>query len=109
MAVAVPGRFNSGGPRVNVAVRTDGGWNGWRSGTAAPLPRDVGAEIDRLLASPAFRAEPDRSPAMDCPDSGAGLMVIRREGRLRVTRQSCLPANLVGRLLTTVIEERISR
>jgi hypothetical protein len=107
MAAAVPGRFNSGGPRVNVVTRSSDGWSGWGSGAAAPLPAAVGAEIDRLLASPALRAEPDRYPEMDCPDSGASLMVIRHDGRLRVTRQSCMPANLVGRLFQTVVEERV--
>ena len=107
MAAAVPGRFNSGGPRVNVATRSRAGWSGWSTGVPRSVPPEVSAEVDAILASAAFRAEPDRYPAMDCPDSGASLMVIRHEGRLRITRQSCMPANLVGRLLRTVLEERV--
>jgi hypothetical protein len=107
IAVAVPGRFNGGGPRVNVATRGDGGWSGWGGGGPSPLPAEVSAEIDRLLAAPAFRAEPDRYPEMDCPDSGASLMVIRERGQVRTTRQSCMPANQIGRLLRTVLDERV--
>ena len=107
IAVAVPGRFNDGGPRVNIAIRSGRGWSAWTSGRAAPLAPEVGAEIDRLLASRAFAAEPDRFPAMDCPDSGASLLLIRHGGRVRATRQSCMPANFVGRLLLTVLEERV--
>ena len=107
IAVAVPGRFNDGGPRVNIALRSRAGWAGWRGGRAAALPEDVGAEIDRLLASPAFAAEPDRYPEMDCPDSGASLLLIRDRGHVRTIRQSCMPANLSGRLLTTVLEARV--
>jgi hypothetical protein len=107
MAASIRGRFGSGGPNVNVAIRGAGGWSGWRSGRAVPLAPQVSREIDRLLASPGLWAEPDRFPAMDCPDSGAHLLVIRHAGRSKVTRQSCSPANQIGRLLTTALDERV--
>lgn len=104
IAVAVPGRFNAGGPHVNIALRSSGGWSGIGGDS---LPEDVGAEIDCLLASPAYAAEPDRYPEMDCPDSGASLLLIRHRGQVRTIRQSCMPANLSGRLLSTVLDERV--
>ena len=107
MAASIRGRFGSGGPDVNVAIRESAGWTGWRSGRQAAMPADAAREIDRLLADRAFWAEPNRHPAMDCPDSGAHLLVVRHQGRTKITRQSCDPANRVGRLLRTVLREQV--
>jgi hypothetical protein len=107
MAASIRGHFGTGGPQVNVAIREGGGWTGWGGGSRAPLQSAVGAELDRLLASRAFWAEPDRFPASDCPDSGAHLLVVRHQGRTKISRQSCEPANLVGRLLRTVLQEQV--
>ena len=107
MAASIRGRWGTGGPEVNVAIRESAGWTGWRTGEQAPMPADAAREIDRLLADRAFWAEPDRYPAMDCPDSGAHLLVVRHQGRTKITRQSCEPANLVGRLLRTVLREQV--
>lgn len=106
MAASIRGRFGTGGPEVNVAIREGAGWTGWRSGAQGPMPAGAASEIDRLLADPAFWSEPDRHPAMDCPDSGAHLLVVRHQGRSKITRQSCEPANRVGRLLRTVLREQ---
>jgi hypothetical protein len=106
MAASIRGHFGSGGPNVNAVVRSASGWSGWRSGRAAPVSAATSAELDRLLADPALWAEPDRFPEMDCPDSGAHLLVIRHAGRSKISRQSCSPANRLGRLLETVLEEQ---
>ena len=105
MAASIRGRFGTGGPAVNVAIRGAQGWTGRLSGTQAPLGAAASREIDRILADRAFWAEPDRFPAYDCPDAGAHLLVVRHRGRVKITRQSCEPANLVGRLLRTVLAE----
>lgn len=107
MAGSIRGRFGSGGPAVNVAIRGGQGWTGRLSGTEAPLAPAAAREIDRILAERAFWAEPDRFPAYDCPDSGAHLLVVRHRGRTKITRQSCEPADLAGRLLRTVLAEAV--
>jgi hypothetical protein len=105
MAASIRGRFGTGGPAVNVAIRGPDGWVGPPSGTQALLSPAASREIDRILADQAFWAESNRFPAYDCPDSGAHLLVVRHRGRAKITRQSCEPANLVGLLLRTVLAE----
>lgn len=105
MAASIRGRLGTGGPAVNVAIRRTEGWTGRLSGAQAPLTAAASREIDRILADRAFWAEPDRFPAYDCPDAGAHLLVVRHRGRVKITRQSCEPANLAGRLLRTVLAE----
>jgi hypothetical protein len=103
MANSYQGRFDSGGPRLAVLVRTSGGWTSWKSGRPVPLAGDMGAELDRLLRDPAMWREEPFYPAMDCPDAGATMMVIRHRGGTRVTRQGCNPAGLTGKLEETVL------
>jgi hypothetical protein len=107
VASSYQGRFESGGPRVTVAVRGSNGWTSWKSGRPAPLAAAAGAELDRLLADPAFWREAPFYPEMDCPDAGATMMIVRHRGQERVTRQGCTPAGLLGRLEETVLEERV--
>lgn len=107
MAVSYQGRFDTGGPRANVAVRDRAGWSGWKSSRPGAMAAAAGAELDRLLQDPAFWREEPFYPEMDCPDAGATMMVIWHEGRTRVTRQGCSPAGLTGRMEETVLGERV--
>lgn len=107
MVAAFRGRFASQGPAVNVAVRTSAGWTGRKNGSQAPLSGDVVRELDALLKNPALWREAPFWPEMDCPDAGALLMVVRHQGRERVTRQACGTNGLTGRLLETVAAEAI--
>jgi hypothetical protein len=92
------GSFSSRGPDINALVRTSAGWRWRRDGGWVPAPMALGAEIDRLLKDPLLWKEPPFYPAMDCPDAGASMMVIRHQGQVRVTRQSCSPHGLTGKL-----------
>lgn len=103
MASSYQGRFDSGGPRLEVLVRAPDGWTSWKSGRASAVPADVGAAIERLLADSALWREEPFYPAIDCPDAGATMLVIRHGGRTRVTRQGCTPAGLTGKLEEVVL------
>jgi hypothetical protein len=105
MASSYQGRFHAGGPRVKVLVRAPTGWFGWKSGGPVPLEAAAGAELDQLLANPNFWREAPFYPAMDCPDAGATMMVVRHSGRALVTRQGCTPAGLLGKLEEAVLSD----
>jgi len=105
MATSYQGRFDSGGPRVNIVLRRPSGWFGWKSGRAAPLTDASSRALDLLLASPALWREAPFYPEMDCPDAGATMMVIRHKAQTRVTRQGCSPAGFTGRLEELVLTE----
>ena len=107
MASSYQGRFDAGGPRVNVAVRGSANWLTWKSGRPTPLAAIAAKELDRLLGEPALWREAPFYPDMDCPDAGATMMVIRHRGRTVVTRQGCNPAGLLGRLEEAVLNERL--
>ncbi len=95
MVDGIYGEFAEVWPRILIRGRS--GWTLWSRGGVAPLPRGVGAELDRLLADRAFWREPGFSYEQRCT-GGARVAVIRYRGRERVTRQDCGPAGLVGRL-----------
>lgn len=77
-------------------MRTNAGWSaatadGWRSLSAA-----ASAELDGMLADPAFAREPAYTPA--CPDFGASLAVVKRPG----ARESIRNAQCSGRAASLV-------
>lgn len=85
------------GPRVSAAIRRDLGWAVWRAGGWRPLADASSAEIDRLLADPAFWREADYEPPT-CTDAGAQRLVARHAGREAVRQQSCGGRGPTGRL-----------
>jgi len=84
-------------PGANAMVRTADGWTGWSGRERRPVSGARAAEIDRILADPAFWAEPDHVPPT-CTDAGARRLVVRHAGRAAVRQQSCGGVGLTGRL-----------
>ncbi len=94
------GSWSYEAPGANAMVRSTG-WQGWSGRSRVAVSAAKAAEIDRLLADPAFRAEPDYVPPT-CTDAGARRMVIRHAGRVAVREQSCGGEGLTNRLWALV-------
>jgi len=94
LVVRSMGNFGSKQLAVGVLTHVGGSWH--RS--SERVPQSVAREIDQIIQNSAFWREPAFYPPMDCPDSGATMMIVRHAGRMRVTRQSCAPSGLIGRL-----------
>jgi hypothetical protein len=84
-------------PGANALVRAPAGWTGWAGSERRPVSAAKAAEIDRILADPAFWAEADNVPPT-CTDAGARRLVVRHGGRTAVRQQSCGGVGLTGRL-----------
>lgn len=84
-------------PGVNAIVRGGAGWSGWSGRTPRAVAAARAAEIDRILADPAFWAEPDHV-APTCTDAGARRMVVRHRGRTAVRQQGCGGQGITNRL-----------
>ena len=108
MVAAFRGAFASSGPTVRMAVRGPIGWTVWNGSGSAAMAAPAARELNRLLADRAFQSESPFWPAMDCPDAGATLMVIRHKGQVRVTRQSCGSNGLIGRVSQIVLGEALT-
>ena len=85
------------GPGANAVVRGERGWTGWAARETRPVLAARAAEIDGILADPAFWREPDHV-APTCTDAGARRLVVRHTGRIAVRQQSCGGVGLTGRL-----------
>lgn len=73
-------------PAAALLARRAGGWSvatgtGWR-----PVNAELGAELDRAVADPAFWSEPAFTPP--CPDFGASLALLKAPGRAETVRNS---------------------
>jgi hypothetical protein len=91
------GTFGYEAPGANAVVKGTAGWAGWSASAERPVAAARGTEIDRILADPAFWAEPDHVPPT-CTDAGARRLVVRHAGRIAVRQQSCGGEGLTGRL-----------
>lgn len=74
------GRVTFAGPAVNAVVRQNGRWLGWRSGRPEPVPAEVAARLDSILADPALWVEPEDFPSGGCTDAGSLQLAIRTTG-----------------------------
>ena len=101
--IACPGgRWAYAPPAVSAAVRTADGWVRWRGEAREGYAPAVSAEIDRILADPAFW----REPAFDrptCTDAGAQRLIARSGTHGAVRQQSCSGGGLTRRLHQLVI------
>jgi hypothetical protein len=73
-------------PAAALLARRTGGWlvatgRGWR-----PANLEVGAELDRVVADPAFWSEPAYTPP--CPDFGANLLLLEVQEKAETVRNS---------------------
>lgn len=73
-------------PPAALLMKGNGGWmvataSGWRHASA-----DVAAEIDRVIADPAFWSEPPTN--LPCPDYGASLLLLKVPDRPETIRKS---------------------
>lgn len=84
-------------PGANALVRGAAGWSGWAGTAQRPVAAARAAEIDRILADPAFWAEPAYIRPT-CTDAGARRMVVRHAGRIAVRQQGCGGEGLTNRL-----------
>ena len=90
------------GPMANALILAGGGWKGWKAGAAKPLAPAPAAEVERILADPAFwREEAYVRPT--CTDAGARRLVVRHGSRRTVRQQSCGGRGLTGRLFDLVL------
>lgn len=98
------GSFNRTEPRIRMAVKEASGWRLWADDRAEPrrIEHSRAMRIEAYLKRDLLWEEVPFHPAMDCPDSGAIMMVIRHRGKVRVARQSCGPALLTGELAVLV-------
>ena len=90
-------------PATNALVRERGGWLGWTGRERTTVSAAKAAEIERILADPAFWRERDYV-APSCTDAGAMRLVVRYRGRSVARQQSCSPVGLTGRLWRLVLE-----
>ena len=96
------GSWTYEGPMANALLVAAGTWRGWKSGRAQPLAPAAAAEVDRILADPAFwREEAYVRPT--CTDAGARRLVVRHGARRAVRQQSCGGRGLTGRLFDIVL------
>lgn len=103
------GRTTFAGPGINVAIRENGRWLGWKRATPQPLPDAVGARLDAILADPALWREPDHFPRGDCTDAGSLQLVVRHQGRRKLSAQdNCRSRGLSGELGRIVLDERLA-
>ncbi|MEA3016933.1 MAG: hypothetical protein QOI38_1655 [Sphingomonadales bacterium] len=84
-------------PGANAMIRTGSAWSGWTGRDRRAVPPARAAEIERILADPAFWAEPDYVPPA-CTDAGARRLVVRHAGRVTARQQGCGGVGLTGRL-----------
>jgi len=85
---------------VALLVREGGDWFEASSGGFAPVAAAKASEIDRLLRSADFWAEPARVAQGGCTDGGSTLMLIRLSGAdWRVRQGTCGGPPLHSRLL----------
>jgi len=84
-------------PGANAMVRGPAGWTGWAGEESRAVAPARAAEIDRILADPAFWAEPDFVPPT-CTDAGARRLIVRHRGRTAARQQGCGGTGLTGRL-----------
>lgn len=99
------GSWGYEGPWVN-AVSSDGRrWLGWKTGAPLQIGSEVAAEIDGILADPAFWREAEYAPAEGCLDGSAYSVVVRHAGKMKVGRQICMPRGLTGRLASVALNE----
>ena len=87
-------------PPAALMMKTAQGWmvataSGWR-----PATPEHSAEIDRLIADPAFWAEP--ATDMPCPDYGASLLLLKVPGKANIVRKSGCP-NLADKAVAAAI------
>lgn len=101
------GRVTFAGPAVNAVMREDGRWLGWKTGRAEPVPSEVGARLDSILADPALWREPEDFPRGGCTDAGSLQLAIRHEGRFKSSRQdNCDSRGFAGALGRMVLDEK---
>lgn len=67
-------------------IRENGRWLAATEGGWRPAAPEAAAEIEQLLADPAFWSEPAFTPA--CPDFGAMLLLLKVPGRKETVRNS---------------------
>lgn len=84
-------------PGANAMIRTAAGWAGWAGRERRAVSPAKAAEIERILADPAFWAEQAYVPPT-CTDAGARRLVLRHAGRVTVRQQGCGGVGLTGRL-----------
>ncbi|HEX8620398.1 MAG TPA: hypothetical protein VF718_00350 [Allosphingosinicella sp.] len=96
------------GPSLNAVMLEDGRWLGWKTGRPEPVPADVAERLESILADPALWGEPDDFPRGSCTDAGSLQLAIRRDGRLKSSRQdNCDSRGLAGKLGRIVLDERL--
>ena len=96
-------------PAVNFLMKTESGWVGHRGGTRRAVSAEVARELDNLIGSGTLWSEPNRYPAVACPDSGADVIIVRHRGRTKTVYQSggCGTPNLSSRLIHTALGEQL--
>lgn len=102
------GRVTYAGPAVNAVVRERGRWLGWKTGKPAPVPAEVAARLDALVADPGLWREPEAFPRGACTDSGSLQLGLRHEDRRRFSWQdNCRSRGLTGELARIVLAEAL--
>jgi hypothetical protein len=73
-------------PAAALLVRRAEGWLVATSTSWRPANREIGAELDRAIADPAFWTEAAYTPP--CPDFGASLILLKVPGKVETVRYS---------------------
>ncbi|HEY0112348.1 MAG TPA: hypothetical protein VGB59_04270 [Allosphingosinicella sp.] len=81
------GRVWGPGPvtAFQVAVRTGQGWQVWQKDGFESAAPQVASRLDAILGDPKFWKEPERFPHSNCTDVGGVELLIRHQGRVRVS------------------------
>ena len=88
---------------VALMIRENGRWLRADANGFSPADAAAQTEIEALLGSAAFWAEPSRIPQGGCTDGGSTLFVIRMPGRDPAVRQgTCGGPALHSRLISAV-------
>lgn len=88
---------------VALLIRENGRWHGADGNGFSPVDAAAQTEIEALLGSAAFWAEPARIPQDGCTDGGSSLFVVRVPGKQSQVRQgTCGGPALHARLISAV-------